>query len=117
LNTQGMNLPFETWFCMEMMVKVNAPVASKNGEHRVWINGVERGYWGEGFPLGEWSFDIWFKPGAGTTPFHGFQWRTTTELNINWIWFQNYTGSDELTKTIWLDHIVAAKRRIGCLSS
>jgi hypothetical protein len=116
LNTPGMVLPFNTWFCLEMMVKVNTPPSRSNGEQRVWVNGVEKGYWGEGFPRGAWSYDIWFKPGAGSTPFHGFRWRTVPELDINWVWFQNYTGTDALSKTIRLDHVVVAKRRIGCLS-
>lgn len=116
LNTPGMVLPFNKWFCLEMMIKLNTPPSSRNGEQRVWVDDVEKGYWGEGFPRGAWYSDIWFQPRAGSTPFHGFQWRTVPELDINWIWFQNYTGTDALSKTIWLDHVVVAKRRIGCLS-
>jgi hypothetical protein len=116
LNTVGLNFPVDTWLCQEMRVKVNTPTTALNGEHQVWIDGVQIGYWGEGFPLGAWSFDIWFQPGAGSTPYHGFQWRTTTDLRLNWVWLQNYTGSgDMLTKVLKVDHFVVARRRIGCL--
>ena len=117
LNTVGLNFTVDAWFCQEMRVKLNSPTTSLNGEQQVWVDNTQIGWWGEGFPLGAWSFDIWFTPGAGTTPFHGFRWRTTTALRLNWVWLQNYTGdNDMLTKVLKVDHVVVARRRIGCLN-
>jgi hypothetical protein len=113
LNNQAVQAPRNGWACVEHMVKLNNPVSASNGEHAIWLNGTKVSHLGQGFPNGSWSGGI-FTQGAGSTPFEGFRWRTSTSLNINWIWLQNYTPNDA-SATIMFDHVVAAKEYIGCL--
>lgn len=113
LNNLAIQAPRNGWACVEHMVKLNNPVSANNGEHAIWLNGTKVSHLGQGFPNGSWQGGI-FTQGAGSTPFDGFRWRTSTSLNINWIWLQNYTPEDT-SATIMFDHVVAAKEYIGCL--
>jgi hypothetical protein len=116
LNNPSIQAPRNQWACVEHMVKLNNPVSAANGEHAIWLNGVKVSHLGQGFPTGAWSGGI-FTQGAGNTPFDGFRWRTSTALNINWIWLQNYSPDDAagLSSAIMYDHVVAATSYIGCL--
>ena len=52
------------------------------------------------------------------TPFEGFRWRGDANLNLNWIWLQNYAPKDPagFTGHKTFDHLVVAKSYIGCLA-
>jgi hypothetical protein len=106
------------WTCVEHMVKLNNPTTAFNGEHAIWLNGVKVSHLGQGFPNGTWSGGI-FTQNAGGTPFEGFRWRSDANLNLNWIWLQNYSPDDPVgvSSTIKFAHMVAAKSYIGCLGS
>jgi hypothetical protein len=116
LNNPAVQAPRNQWVCVEHMVKLNNPVSSANGEHAIWVNGAKVSHLGPGFPTGSWSGGI-FTQGAGTTPFPGFKWRSTTSLPINWIWLQNYSPDDPagVSSTIKFDHVVVARSYIGCM--
>jgi hypothetical protein len=116
LNNPAIQAPANQWVCVEHMVKLNNPVSANNGEHAVWLNGTKVSHLGQGFPTGSWSGGI-FTQGAGSTPFEGFRWRTSTSLNLNWIWLQNYSPDDPagVSSKIMFDHVVVAKQYIGCL--
>jgi hypothetical protein len=116
LNNPAIQAPRDAWACVEHMVKLNNPVSASNGEHAIWLNGVKVSHLGQGFPTGSWSGGI-FTQGAGSTPFEGFRWRSTTSLNINYIWLQNYSPDDPpgVSASIKYDHVVVAKSYIGCL--
>jgi hypothetical protein len=105
------------WTCVEQMVKLNNPVTASNGEHAIWLDGVEVSHLGQGFPAGAWSGGI-FTQRPGGTPFAGFRWRSDTRLNINWIWLQNYAPDDPpgFASSLKFAHVVAARKYIGCLT-
>jgi hypothetical protein len=118
LNNPNVTLPRGQWACVEQMVKLNNPVTDSNGEHAFWINGVKVSHLGKGFPKGIWSGGRFTQDPNGT-PFEGFRWRSTSALNINWIWLLNSSPDDPagFTSTILYDHIVAATSYIGCLGT
>jgi hypothetical protein len=104
---------FDEWTCVEIMIKLNNPISEYNGELRTWINGVETGYWGPGFPNGSWTWGNFFINPNGE-PFEGFRWRTDENLNINWIWLEFYHDDPRASDSyMQLDHIVMAKKYIG----
>jgi hypothetical protein len=105
------------WVCVEHMVKLNNPVTSFNGEHAIWVDGVKISHLGQGFPNGRWSGGTFTQDPTGT-PFEGFRWRSTTSLNLNWIWLLVYSPDDPsgFTGTMKYDHVVVAKSYIGCLA-
>jgi len=107
-------LTLNTWFPIEFMIKMNTPVTSLNGEQAVWIDGVLRQHLAEGSPLGSWSSDEFF-PSPSGSPFEGFQWRSTTALSINYLWFQYYheTGGNGVTDRLTFDDLVVATQYIG----
>ena len=97
------------WICVEVMMKMNDP-DDTNGEMAFWLDGKQISHLGKGFPKGKWTYDK-FKPGddgegirwdkvkggperfdvpAGGSPFEGFRWRTTKDLNINFVWLYLY---------------------------
>jgi len=106
------------WMCVEHMVRLNNPTSSFNGEHAMWLDGVEVSHLGQGFPNGNWSGGIFTQDPSGS-PFEGFQWRNDPKLNLNWIWLQNYSPDDPIgfVGSVKFDHLVAAKSYIGCLDS
>jgi len=102
------------WICVELMVKMNDPVSSHNGEQAFWINGELVHHLGEGFPNGSWVWDSFHVDSAGD-PFEGFQWRTDPALNINYIWVNHYVDTDP-DAGAWYDHVVVATEYIGPIS-
>ena len=79
--------------CVEQMVKLNNPVSASNGEHAIWVDGVQISHVGPGFPNGSWSGGIFTQNPAGT-PFGGLRWRSDANLNLNYIWLQTYAPND-----------------------
>jgi hypothetical protein len=106
------------WMCVEQMIKLNNPVSASNGEHAIWLDGVELSHLGQGFPNGFWSGGN-FTQNSGGTPFEGFRWRSDANLKINYLWLQAYVPSEAagVTGLMRFDHVVAAKSYIGCLGS
>lgn len=108
------NLEWDQWICIEMMIKLNDSMDARDGELRIWQDGVEVGHWGPGLPKGRWEKDHWINDPSGQ-PFEGFQWRTNPLLNFNYLRIEHYdskspVGENHYTK---YDHLVVAKRYIG----
>jgi uncharacterized protein (TIGR03382 family) len=104
----------DRWICVEVMVRLNDPTGSGNGELAYWIDGTLVLHLGAGFPHlrrrdGLWTAD------AGGTPFPGFQWRTTTALDLNFVLLQNYVEEFSSRGTLRFDHVVFARRYVGPL--
>jgi len=118
LNNPSVDAKAGQWTCVEHMVKLNNPTTAFNGEHAIWLDGVKVSHLGQGFPNGNWSGGIFTQDPTGT-PFEGFRWRSSTSLNLNWIWLQNYSPDDPagFTGNMYFDHVVVAKSYIGCLAS
>jgi hypothetical protein len=101
------------WYCVETMVKLNNPVTASNGELAVWIDGQRVLNLGQGFPNGSWSGGT-FTENASGSPFGGFQWRSDSALNLNWLWLQNYVTG--VPSSVQFDHVVLARSYVGCLA-
>jgi predicted amidohydrolase len=122
------------WICVEVMVKMNT-LGESNGELALWIDGRIVSQLGKGFPKGRWEFDK-FNPGQGGAgvrwsderhgretfdvpegglPFEGFRWRTTKELNLNYLWVYLYItkAPEGHISRVWFDDIVVATDYIG----
>lgn len=127
------------WICVELMMKMNDPVAENNGEMALWIDGKLVSYIGNGFPKGKWVYDK-FIPGEGGDsvrwsdeksgpeyftvppdgqPFEGFRWRGDEKLKINFLWVLLYItrAAEGYLSKVWFDHIVVARQYIGPMGS
>ena len=103
----------DQWMCVEVMIKLNNPVNSYNGELAIWQNGVQVGHWGPGFPDGHWLKDKWYN-NPNDPPFQGFRWRTDAMLNINWLWLEFYHDDPNAPSGyIKFDNLVMAEKYIG----
>ena len=110
------------WVCVEMMVKMNQPPGASNGEQAFWIdgklwrvNGQVVSHIGPGFPNGRWRGGWWAPDADADNAFNAFQWRTTEELDINYIWTYLYitdAPKGHVSK-VWFDNIVVADAYIG----
>jgi predicted amidohydrolase len=122
------------WTCVEVMVKMNT-VGESNGEMALWIDGKAVSRLGKGFPKGRWEFDKFnpgqggegvrwsdmkrepenFKVPEGGLPFEGFRWRTTKELDLNYLWVYLYItkAPPGHSSRVWFDDIVVATDYIG----
>jgi hypothetical protein len=106
------------WMCVELMIKLNNPVTSFNGEMALWLNGQKISHLGPGFPKGTWNGDSFF-PNPSGTPFEGFQWRNDAALNLNWFELQHYQTQDPtgFVGKIWVDHVVVSRAYIGPITA
>ena len=116
LNNSNVQARKGQWMCVEQMVKLNAPTTAFNGEHAIWLDGVKVSHLGQGFPNGSWSGGIFTQSTSGS-PFEGFRWRSSTSLNLNWIWLQVYAPDESsgVSGNMQFDHVVVARSYIGCL--
>ncbi len=124
INDRNLKVERGKWICVELMIKMNDPVTASNGEQALWIDGepwIRDGqvisHFGKGFPRGRWVWDS-FLPDPKGRPFEGFPWRTTKELNINYLWVYLYITKAPRghVSKVWFDHIVVAKKYIGPIS-
>ncbi len=104
----------DQWMCVEVMVKLNNPVTSFNGELACWVNGVQVSNLGLGFPNGSWVWDKWI-PSASGAPFEGFQWRNSDALQLNYLWILHYASAVPAGSTLAIkyDHLVVSRSYIG----
>jgi len=104
------------WICIELMMKVNDPVDSYNGEQAFWVNGEKMHHLGEGFPNGYWVWDK-FYPHPDSLAFEGFQWRNDENLKLNFFWLLYYMtdGIVGQTDQVFFDDIVISTEYIGPL--
>ena len=72
---------------------------------------------GPGFPKGSWQGGRW-DPDPNGSPFEGFRWRSTTDLDINFLWLYAYISDapNGHVSKIWFDNIVVATSYIGPIS-
>lgn len=109
------------WICVEMMIKMN-DIGKSNGEQAFWIDGK---LWsrdgqvvshaGPGFPKGSWKGGWWEPDGDAESAFEGFEWRTTEDIAVNYLWTYVYITKAPRghVSRIWFDNIVVATDYIG----
>ena len=103
----------DEWICVELMMKVNDPVDSYNGEMAFWVNGEKIQHLGKGFPNGHWIWDK-FYPNPDSLAFEGFQWRKDENLKLNFLWLLYYmTDGTEQTDTVLFDDVIISTGYIG----
>jgi hypothetical protein len=121
INDANLQVVRDEWICVELMMKMNDPLTAYNGEQALWINGqpwTKDGqivsHLGPGFPNGSWVWDN-FIPDPGGSPFEGYQWRTTSGLNLNFIWLLLYITDAPAghVSQVWFDNVVVARSYIG----
>lgn len=114
------------WICVEMMILLNDPPNSTNGEQAFWIDGKLARHQGQvishigaGFPKGEWKGGWWSPNASSEENFEGFAWRSTAELDINYIWTYLYITKAPRghVSKVWFDQIVVATEYIGPMTS
>jgi len=76
------------WYCLEMMVKVNAPDTA-DGEQAFWVDGKLVGH------------------------FTGIRWRTTDALKVNGFWLMLYIHDNPQVNRVWYDDVVVSRSYIG----
>jgi hypothetical protein len=126
VNENGFNVDEATWVCIEVHATMNSdPASSTGGVLEVWKNDalVQR-FDGTG-PDGYWIRDKFCTPSADGTqctdyaaPFNtvlDLQWRSTTSLQLNYFWPQNYITSAGVTGNVQYADMVVATERIGCI--
>jgi len=117
----NVKVDYASWTCVEVMLKINNPVVSKNGEQAFWLNGKKTADLGLGFPKGNWIGGNDFQPDSAGTPFDGFQWRSIDTLKINLVKIQHYVEAGEEPQgylgECWFDDIVCATSYIGPIST
>jgi len=112
------------WECVEVHVKLNSDSTSAAGaELAVWKNDILIQQFPETGTIGKWVQDHYCPAGAdgsqcnysSTAPGPlDLQFRTSLALQLNHFWPQNYI-TDATAGSLWLDDMVLAKTRIGCL--
>jgi hypothetical protein len=107
-------LQWDKWMCVELMIKLNNPVTTNNGELKVWQDGKEVGHWGPGFPNGHWDADSWIN-NPNEAAFTGFKWRTDASLKINYIWIEFYDDKSPAGQDHYIKYanLVMARKYIG----
>lgn len=115
----------DTWVCLETHVRLNTTGASGAGAVlEVWRNDALMERFDDAGPMGYWIRDKFCPEGADGTECTDYPapaterldltFRTTTDLQLNAFWPQNYITDDEMG-TLAFDQMVVARRRVGCL--
>ena len=116
------------WACIEVHAKLNTDMASTAGAVlEVWKNDALVQRFDQSTGLGYWIQDHFcpetadglqctdYAPPRGTAMIPlDLQMRTTTALQLNYFWPQNYITAPSAA-SVWFDDMVVAKVRIGCL--
>jgi hypothetical protein len=115
------------WQCIELHVKLNPDGASGAGaELALWLDDEPRAAFTDTSPLGYWIKDKFCPDTATGTECTDYRpqdpelvpldlrYRSTTDLELNAFWPQNYI-TDPGEGSVWYDDMVVARRRVGCL--
>lgn len=135
INNPSLKVQKGKWICVEVMIKLNAPLEESNGEMALWINGKLVSYLCKGFPKGKWIYDKfipnqggecvrwneekggpeYFRVPEGGAPFEGFRWRKDPNLKLNFLWVLLYITKSPQghISRVWFDKIVVAKNYVG----
>jgi hypothetical protein len=117
------------WHCYEYRIRSNTP-NEYDGEQGLWTDDALVGIFRTGEPLGQWLRDNFYTMGEWgtepTTPFEGYNWRTSSavaEVRVTFEIYQewgtlNENRDDTPVKTeeqaVFYDDVVIATERIGC---
>jgi hypothetical protein len=108
------------WQCVELMVKLNTP-GRRDGELALWLDGEPVMHVRRGTPRGPWTGMGFEVREEGGEPFEGFDFRTTADLKVNFLWLLHYVTPENNRRNkaadgpnpVWFDHVVVATDYIG----
>src|SRR5438128_9702964 len=124
LSRMSLTASDNTWACVDVRAPITTNMASDAGAVlEVWKNDslIQRfpdtagaGYWVQDHfcPVSADGSQCNYSPTAAGPA--DLQFRTTTDLKLNAFWPQNYI-TDPASGSVWLDDMVLATQRIGCL--
>ena len=114
-----------TWECIEVHLAINTDMNSAAGSMlEVWKNNNLVQSFSPTGPAGGWVQDHYCPAGSTASQCQysytlpgpaDLQVRTTSALNINYFWPQNYITSGNGPGSVWYSNMVVATKRIGCL--
>jgi hypothetical protein len=115
-------VPRDRWQCVEVMFKCNTP-GERDGELALWLDGKLTMHVKKGTPRDKWTGMGFQMLDKGGEPFEGFNWRTTPELKVNFLWMLHYVTDTnqkrnkvpEIQKpvTVWFDNVVVSEKYVG----
>ncbi len=118
---QPQPVPAGKWQCVEVMTQLNTPGQS-DGRLALWLDGDQVADIHEGTPIGPWT-GLGFVLDPNGEPFEGFNFRTTDDLKLNFVWLLHYVTDQNQRRNqlddpsrpsiVLFDHIVAATEYIG----
>ena len=121
--TQPQQIPKDKWQCVEIMLQLNSTPDKHDGELALWLDGKPVAHFAPGTRRGPWSGMGFALRDEGGEPFEGFNFRTSTDLKINFFWLlhyvtenaarQNKVAKPNPTNRVWFDDIVVATTYIG----
>ena len=123
----SLRAPDDTWFCVELHIKINPDPASAAGaELGLWINDTSVQQFSDTTPLGYWVRDKFcpdaatgtectmYRPTSPTLEPLDLRFRSVGSLKLNSFWPQNYI-TEGGAGNVWYDDMVVATRRVGCI--
>lgn len=128
VHQQGFRVDNDSWMCLEIYVRLNpSPTSAAGAELALWKNDELVVHFTGDAPLGYWIKDKFcpssadspectdYPPPEGTTLIPlDLQQRTTTDLELNYVWPQNYITEGD-AGSVYYDDMVLATTRVGCL--
>ncbi len=115
-------IPLERWQCVEMMIKLNSTVQSRDGELAIWIDGEQVMRANAGARTTSDLTGDAIGP-AGGKVFSGFNWRTSLDLQLNYFWLNHYISPGAALQNkrdhpnpvhrVFYDNIVVSTSYIG----
>jgi hypothetical protein len=127
VNRDEVLAPLDAWVCVEILVRLNDdPASAAGGQLALWIDDALVYHYDQQGPLGYHVADKfcpadatssacapYAPPEGDRTEILDLQWRSTTDLRLNYLWVQNYISQG--SGAVWFDDLVAATTRIGCI--
>ena len=126
INENSFNVDETSWTCLEVHAKMNTdPTSAAGGVQEVWQNdGLIQSFTMAG-PQGYRIRDKFCTMAADGTqctqypaPFAtvlDLQWRSTTSLQLNYFWPQNYITTAGVTGNVQYADMIVATQRVGCI--
>jgi hypothetical protein len=126
VNENGFGIDETEWSCIEVHAKMNTDLTTGTGAMlEVWKNDALVQSFTDSGPQGYWIRDKFCTMAADGTqctsypaPFDtvlDLQWRSTSSLQLNYFWPQNYITTSGVTASMQLADMIVATQRVGCI--